>query len=111
MTDQENTTIPEKNQEPVVLHRKFHFCLLCANSFNISKPISLTDSGLHITFSCSYAEHGESKLFAGKPQPMIYDMIKNKCWVDGSSSIPNHGCENLSKNIHVTETTFINNQA
>ena len=76
---------------------KIHYCLLCAYSFNFSKPISMTTGKhLHLSFECCGCKEPYSYdgMHSGinDIRAMIYDIVDNKCWVDGCCDIPVTGC-------------------
>ena len=72
-----------------------HNCLVCHHSDVWRKPVSMTTGNhLHFSFTC----------FGGNPNPrlnhdgviiMIYDICTDECWIDGSCTIPKHGCLNF----------------
>jgi hypothetical protein len=50
-----------------------------------------------MSFDCLFPYYHDAYGRPSNVGVMIYDMITGKCWVDGSSYIPDNGCENYRK--------------
>lgn len=81
-----------------------HNCLRCEHSQRFDKPISmLTSEKVHMSFLCKNPDVADCYGRYPAENIMIWEIDTNKCWVDGSETIPVEGCANFKKDMWCNE--------